>query len=459
VANVFLSYAGEDAEVARIVRGWLAADGHKVFEYQDPRAGVPLGEQWEQRIYERLRRADAMVCVVTTAYERSAWCNAEVGAARLRRIRLLPVLAERGATHPVLATTQHVDYTRDPEAARDALLHALRPESRWPAWLSRHTAVIAVAVTVVLGAAGLVLVLNRDTVDAATQRLRNADPCPLLDIEALEEFGDPEPITPQFLQSCRATVTSPGHETEVRVGFDPPAPRADLVSDTDTDQIQRIGAIFIVPEKQLELRTGQECTYRLWLAPDQPVVAVEAQSYDKIPIELCQVSHTAMMAAVGVLASGVGIEYVEDRTGKYSHAQHKACDLLDSTALSKVPGLGPNSAEPGYANWRCVWSGSGGRATVELELLLEKPNFTGYDEEDYRDIDGKAGYVSDNEEDCDADVVHRRSSDPDRATEMLRLAVKAPDKSPDELCALVTDLAIAAEQELSSFWRLTFWDE
>jgi hypothetical protein len=67
-----------------------------------------------------------VVCLVTAAYLTSVWCTAEVGIARARGSRLLPVLAEPGVTHPLLATLQHVDASVDTGAARVQLAEALR---------------------------------------------------------------------------------------------------------------------------------------------------------------------------------------------------------------------------------------------------------------------------------------------------------------------------------------------
>jgi hypothetical protein len=93
MARVFVSHSSKDHELAAEVHGWLAHDGHEVFLDQDLRDGIAVGEEWEQRLHERLRWADAVVCLVTSAYLASGWCNAEVGVARSRGSRLLPLLA------------------------------------------------------------------------------------------------------------------------------------------------------------------------------------------------------------------------------------------------------------------------------------------------------------------------------------------------------------------------------
>ncbi|MDQ3762699.1 MAG: toll/interleukin-1 receptor domain-containing protein [Actinomycetota bacterium] len=40
-----------------------------------------MGERWRQRLHERLRWADAVVCVVTSAAVASSWCAAEIATA------------------------------------------------------------------------------------------------------------------------------------------------------------------------------------------------------------------------------------------------------------------------------------------------------------------------------------------------------------------------------------------
>jgi WD40 repeat protein/energy-coupling factor transporter ATP-binding protein EcfA2 len=126
VARVFISYSAKDRVLAVEVHRWLDDDGHEVFLYQDPREGIALGEQWRQRLHERLRWADAVVCVVTSAYVASTWCGAEVAIAQSRGSLLLPLRAEPEVTHPLLRELQHTDLALDPDAARAVLAEALR---------------------------------------------------------------------------------------------------------------------------------------------------------------------------------------------------------------------------------------------------------------------------------------------------------------------------------------------
>ncbi|MFL6148538.1 MAG: toll/interleukin-1 receptor domain-containing protein, partial [Pseudonocardiaceae bacterium] len=126
MARVFLSYASEDRQCAGQLHQWLLADSHEVFWDQGARNGIAVGEDWDERLHERLRWADAVVCVVTSASVNSTWCTAEISIALSRGSRLLPVRAEAGVEHPLLRSMQYADLTRDPDAARVALWGTLR---------------------------------------------------------------------------------------------------------------------------------------------------------------------------------------------------------------------------------------------------------------------------------------------------------------------------------------------
>jgi hypothetical protein len=126
VVKVFLSHASEDRECAGQLHQWLVGEGHEVFLDQDLRDGVPVGEDWGQRLHERLRWADALVCLVSKAAVESTWCTAEVSNALSRGSRVLPVRIELGVDHPLLRLCQYTDLTVDPAVARVRLVEALR---------------------------------------------------------------------------------------------------------------------------------------------------------------------------------------------------------------------------------------------------------------------------------------------------------------------------------------------
>ncbi|MGH3711303.1 MAG: toll/interleukin-1 receptor domain-containing protein, partial [Pseudonocardiaceae bacterium] len=126
VARVFVSHAREDGVLACEVHRWLVETGHEVFLDGDPRDGIVLGEPWRQRLLERLRWADAVVCLVSAAYVVSTWCTAEVAIAQSRGSRLLPLRVQPDLVHPLLAGDQYRDVVGDPVAARAAVVEVLR---------------------------------------------------------------------------------------------------------------------------------------------------------------------------------------------------------------------------------------------------------------------------------------------------------------------------------------------
>jgi hypothetical protein len=96
VLKVFISHSIKDQKPTEEVQQWLVAEGYTVFVDRDLRNGLEVGEDWQQRVNERLRWADAVVCVVTSAF--------------LTSVR----------------SAHYADLTEDPTKARAALLEALR---------------------------------------------------------------------------------------------------------------------------------------------------------------------------------------------------------------------------------------------------------------------------------------------------------------------------------------------
>ncbi len=103
MARIFISYATPDRPVADEVSSWLRVAGHEPFLDDDRRDGISVGEDWEQRLYRELRRADAVVAVVTSSFVASKWCFAELGIAGALGCRLMPLRAEAGVAHPLMS--------------------------------------------------------------------------------------------------------------------------------------------------------------------------------------------------------------------------------------------------------------------------------------------------------------------------------------------------------------------
>ena len=126
MARVFVSHASADLATAVEIQAWLQDAGHLVFLDRDPSSGIQLGEQWKRRLYKELRAADAVVCVVTEAFQNSAWCSAEVWIADMLGRPLLPVRAGAGVASSLLEGLDYVDAHADPARARSKVVQRLR---------------------------------------------------------------------------------------------------------------------------------------------------------------------------------------------------------------------------------------------------------------------------------------------------------------------------------------------
>jgi hypothetical protein len=71
---LFLSYAAEDGETARVIAEWLASRNANVFRYEDPeRRGGEFIKQIEDAIYQ----SDAFLVLLSPSYLASDWCRRE----------------------------------------------------------------------------------------------------------------------------------------------------------------------------------------------------------------------------------------------------------------------------------------------------------------------------------------------------------------------------------------------
>ncbi|HEV7450916.1 MAG TPA: toll/interleukin-1 receptor domain-containing protein, partial [Pseudonocardiaceae bacterium] len=126
MTRVFISHSSKNNEFAAEVRGWLKADGHDVFLDYDRHDGIEGGDPWEERLYEGLRWADAVLCIVTSDYVTSQWCFGEIITAKTLGSKLVPLAAEEGVRHPLLDDLQHVAYHGAQPQARDRICGILR---------------------------------------------------------------------------------------------------------------------------------------------------------------------------------------------------------------------------------------------------------------------------------------------------------------------------------------------
>lgn len=131
---IFISHASQDAVLARKVAAWLAAEGHQqIFLDFDPEKGIPAGIDWEQELYSKLRRARAVVALLSEHSLKSRWCFHELATGRAHGKPIFPIRISPCDVGDILARLQLIELEAGEEDARRRLLAGLRSHGLDPA--------------------------------------------------------------------------------------------------------------------------------------------------------------------------------------------------------------------------------------------------------------------------------------------------------------------------------------
>jgi hypothetical protein len=108
---LFLSYASEDARLARDVKDFLETqlDGVNVFMAS---TSIQRGQEWEKRLHENLKASFAVVPIITQNWLRSPWCFGEWVAASVLGRTILPFVDETVELRAELSRIQHRKFSR-----------------------------------------------------------------------------------------------------------------------------------------------------------------------------------------------------------------------------------------------------------------------------------------------------------------------------------------------------------
>jgi hypothetical protein len=122
--RVFISYARQDAALARAVEDALRARGVETWSDRE----LTVGSRWALEIQDALNEASAVLVLVTPASLQSNWVSQEWSAAIATSKRVIPAIAG-GATFselpPLLVAHQGVDLNTDLGAGIDDILAGL----------------------------------------------------------------------------------------------------------------------------------------------------------------------------------------------------------------------------------------------------------------------------------------------------------------------------------------------
>lgn len=90
---IFISHASGDANIAADIKHWLDDQGfQQVFLDIDTATGLGLGSRWERELYEKIEQSQAMIAVVTPAWQASKWCFAEFTSAQQQGKPIFPLI-------------------------------------------------------------------------------------------------------------------------------------------------------------------------------------------------------------------------------------------------------------------------------------------------------------------------------------------------------------------------------
>jgi hypothetical protein len=122
MSNVFLSYSHEDRDFAELLKRQLEDDQHVVWTD----ATIQAGNQWRVEIDTAIRKASAVVVIMTPDAKRSEYVTYEWGYALGVGVTVIPVFRKETSLHPRLELIQYLDFTAPANQPWPALRARLR---------------------------------------------------------------------------------------------------------------------------------------------------------------------------------------------------------------------------------------------------------------------------------------------------------------------------------------------
>ncbi|MEJ2858704.1 MULTISPECIES: serine/threonine-protein kinase [unclassified Saccharothrix] len=262
---------------------------------------------------------------------------------------------------------------------------------------------------------------------------RTADPCALLDVTRLREFGKTEVDTTQGnFNRCDALVDVGGLE--------PVDVEIQLI--TRTSRAVQGRPMEVVDEPS----DSGECD-RTVVVDDAYAVRVTAK-LENPPLDLCTVAKAATDAVLRVFAAGpVPRRATPFPAGSLAHVD--ACGLLDAGSLATLAGIDGGQPVNVFGHWGCKWFDSVGGPGVNLryDQHVVREGFEG----ELVDLDGRWAYVRLEPgagAGCTVRVPHQPAQSPQRAAiDVLVLTVRG-DRPGAEYCAPARRLAAVAAGKL-----------
>jgi WD40 repeat protein len=299
--NVFVSYARRsDRTYVERLCGYLAESGVAVWFD----AEIMTGDRWYEVIRHQIDTCATFVVVMSPEAEASTWVNREISHAEHLGKPIRPLLLAgrpffrlsemhyEDVTGKRMPSAAFVSRLRDEQAATLAAAPATVPPPRSHSWRGRipRRVLLALAVTVCLGAAGLILPgLLSSSIDAQGTRL-GTRPAPLVS-------GSPTPST-EPVGTSAGSSRSP-------VSAGPAGPALTMARLVKRESgLDQVNAITFVPGTHLMVTAGNDGAVRLWdvTVPSQPAQRWSLPTADGQSVASVAVSPDRKTLAIGSFA-------------------------------------------------------------------------------------------------------------------------------------------------------------
>ncbi|HEV6951829.1 MAG TPA: serine/threonine-protein kinase [Promicromonospora sp.] len=274
-----------------------------------------------------------------------------------------------------------------------------------------------------------------------------ADPCSLIDLDAMGEFGLTRTRTDNGeLNTCEVVITRDDGAI-VAVG-------ATMWHNNEKpgEPNRRFGRVVVVDD---EYEMPEECSRELFLPGGDYNISLDVwqETWDQTSESagdvdnLCEIADATLNHATSLLNDGL----IPRRTRPFAEGSLytvDACELLRGEPLSRLPGVDVAHPLVGFAGWECRWEVDDGK---DLRVLFQFDDPLTEDDGDRYVFDGHEAFVRGDwwsADSCLVDVVNRVavSEDGDGAVvaELVRIQLRdeaAEHPDVDALCSTALDVA------------------
>ena len=117
MSRVFLSHSSRDSRQAMAVKGWLIEQqpglAEEIFLDLDPHTGIHPGEKWKEALNQANTRCEAVLCLLSRQWERSAECKTEYRHAEDKHKAIVCARLEPLKSREVTSQWQYCDLFPD----------------------------------------------------------------------------------------------------------------------------------------------------------------------------------------------------------------------------------------------------------------------------------------------------------------------------------------------------------